>query len=375
MSTENQSSGQSWAGVLGAKEFLTEDGNVPISQATEDDPEVVLASDSTVDGDTQKEESVEQLSKDPEVAAQKAGDSKKAESTPKAPLDKESITVTDANGQKRKVEIDYSNKDSIKRAFAAASGMRKFQAERDQAFQARKATEEELGKLRNDWSSFEEAYQKGPEALHDTVYGQGSFNALIKAQVERTKFMERASPEEIEALKEREASAHTSRELDKIRKENSKFKEEVTKEREEAQTRALESRVHPAFEKYRFNGKLGNADDEQMFDEMLWNSTLNRLKPYEEKGLDLSPTLIEQEFRKVATAVRSRISAQADKKASQVVAQKKQEATENVQAQVKSGYSSDSNEVALKKAIQSGNTGDIFKNWNSFRGILGGSKK
>ena len=112
-----------------------------------------------------------------------------------------------------------------------------------------------------------------------------------------------------------------------------------------------------------------------MFDEMLWQTSLKKLEEYEQKGLDISPEVIDREFRAVSSALRRRINVQAEKRASKAVDQKKQEATENVQARVKSGYTGKSDEARLKQMISDGDTGSIFKNWSSFKNVLGGGRK
>ena len=161
-------------------------------------------------------------------------------------------------------------------------------------------------------------------------------------------------------------------ELERIRRENEEFKRSISQEREAAEVKALEGTVHPVFDRYRFADKLGDADTEAMFDELLWNNALKRLEPYEEKGIPLSADLVEKEFKAIAVALRKRINVQAEKKAAKAVEQKKQEATENAQAAIASGYrSSDINKQAMDLAKQ-GNIGALFKNWNKFKGSFGG---
>ena len=87
--------------------------------------------------------------------------------------------------------------------------------------------------------------------------------------------------------------------------------------------KVLESTVHPSFDRYRFADKLGDANTEAMFDEMLWNSALKRLEPYEEKGIPLTSDLVEKEFKAVSVALRKQINVQAEKKAAKAVAQRK----------------------------------------------------
>lgn len=288
----------------------------------------------------------------------------------KTSVNKEVITITDDKGR-RKVEVDLENKEEVRKYVQMAYGARKWQAERDQALQSRKQIESKLAEREKDWNALEQAFQQGPEHLFDVLSGKrGAFQEHTQKQLQRAEFLKHASPEEVESLKAREMSERQSRELDEIRKENAKFKKEISQERETAEMRSLESRVNPVFDKYRFSERLGNADDEHMFDEMLWNSALKRLEPYEEQGLDLSPELIEKEFRTVAQAIRRRIGAQAEKKVGRVVEQKKQEATENVQSRVMSGYKTSGNAKEARDLIQSGNLTGLLKGWGKYGNLF-----
>ena len=374
MSTDNSGaqSGNKWADAFGDSQLVADFG--PISSASEDDDSVVRADESTQDGIQLEGEGGDTLQDSPETA-ETGKATRKAEATQGTSGEKEVITVTDETGRKRKIEIDYSNREQIKKMAAAAAGMRKFQAERDREISSRKELETKLKERESDWGRLEEAFSKGHEHLIDTLSGrQGAWQEMVNKEIERREFLKNATPDELQTMRAQEQADLTRKELDKIRKENEEFRSKVQQEREEAELRSMESRVHPVFEKYRFADRLGSAQDEHLFDEMLWNSSLKRLEQYEERGLDLSPELVEREFKAVATALRNRIGVQAQKKASQVVAQKKQEAIENVQSKVKSSSGSSSDAEKLKQAIQSGDTGSIFKNWSTFSKVLGGKK-
>lgn len=325
--------------VLRAENSTVEDG-LPVS--SEDTSE-----DSTETSDTKAEAPSEQ----PKQATQKTSD-------------REVITVTDEKGRRRKVEIDWSNKEQIKKDLSLSYGARKWQAERDQAIARAKEQEKQIG----NYALLEKAWaERGYEGVVDLLAGkEGSYRDQIRKQMEREKFLADASPEEVKALQEREAAEKLRREYEREREENKKFREEMTRKAEEAELKSVESKIHPVFHKYRFADKLGDATDEHMFDEMLWNTTLKRLEPYEEEGLELTPELIEKEFAAVSRSIRKRIGLQAEKKAARTVEQKKQEATENVQAKVMSGYKSGTLAEEARKELNSGTSKGLFKNFNKF---------
>lgn len=352
----------SWQSALGGASATEE----ALSSTTEDPEDVVRAENSTVD-DQESEGKAEDTLKDLPLSSKEPASSK-----PKEVSAKEVITVTDDQGRRRKVEIDYSNREAIKQAHLQAAGMRKYQAERDQALQGLKSREGRLKELESNFSALDSAYQNGVEGLFDLLEGRrGAFKEHIAKAVDRSKFLESASPRELEEFNAREETEKLRRDHQKLMKDNEDFKKKISEERETTELKETQSRVYPSFNKHRFADKLGNPEDENMFDEMLWNTTLKRLEPYEKQGLDLSPELIDREFNSVASSIRARIRGLADKQVSKVVEQKKQEATENVQAKVKSGYTGKSDLDKIKDM----DTGSIFKNWGSISKILNPNKR
>lgn len=292
------------------------------------------------------------------------------------PGNKEVITITDDKG-KRKVEIDWENKDQLKKYVQMAHGARKWQAERDQAKQQVEAERSKSKELESNFEVMNRVWQeRGIEGLTDLLEGRpGAYKDMVKREFDKQKFLESASPEELQAFKQREDSQRTAKELDKIRKENEEFKKQITEKEERAELASLESRVHPSFDKHRFAGKLGDATDEHMFDEMLWTTALKRLEPYEAEGHEITPELVEREFRAVAGSLRKRIGLQAEKKASRVVEQKKQEATENVQAKLMSGYKQGGAANEARKMINDGNITGLLKGWGKYGSLFNGGKK
>lgn len=342
------------------------------SNETTDEGQFVEAMESTQDDLLPGNESAEGEDTPADSSTEEQASS---EAPKKTSANKEVVTITDEKG-KRRVEIDWNNKDQLRKYVQMAHGARKWQAERDQALSSTKQLQSQLSEIRGNWDTLEGVHQKqGIEGVIDLLQGQpGAYKAWVQKAVERQEFLRKASPEEVEALEARESSVKHQRELEQIRKENDKFRKEMAEEREATELRSLESKVHPAFDKYRFAEKLGDSNDEHMFDEMLWNSALKRLQPYEEKGLDISPELIEREFRAVSSALRKRIGLQAEKKASKVVEQKKQEATENVQAKVVSGYKTGGKSQEARDLIQNGNLTGLLKNWGTYGGLFQSKK-
>lgn len=360
-------------------QFLAGASSTP--EVSSGDPDDVVRADATPESEALEDYGTEAKSDDSTTEdllpgsddAQKA-DSKgkataKADSKPTTSGEKEVITITDDKGR-RQVEIDYGNKEAIKKAFQFQYGARKWQAERDKALETSKKVESELSQIKSDWSKLDEAFQQGPEKLIDTLMGQGSFQQIMQKHLEKQEFLKTASPREIEAYQAKEQAEAQRMESEKLRKEYDEFKKQITSEKETAEERALQSTINPVFDKYRFAEKLGNTEDETMFDQMLWTTALQRLEPYEEKGIPLTAELVDKEFRAVASSLRNRINVQAEKKATKVVEQKKREATENVQSKVVSGYTSGGAAKEARDLIQKGDLTSLIKGWGKYGSLF-----
>lgn len=332
------------------------------SNASDESDDVVTAESSIVDGEPSLSEDTPPDSSETSGQASPEANSK----TPVPPTgDKEVITVTDETGKRRRVEIDYSNKEATKKAHMLAAGARKWQADRDQALVSVKQKDTQLSEYKSNWDRLEGAYAQGKEQLFDLLEGRkGAFKEFIQSQVERNKFLERASPEELQALEARERADLRERELADLNRKFTELEKKTNAGREEAEMKELQSQVYPAFDKYRFAGKLGDEATEARIDKAVWNNTLEALMPYEEKGL-LTPEIIERSFRNESLTFRKLIGQQAEKKVQKVVEQKSKEATENVQSKIKSNYSTGSDANKARDLLKNGDTQSIFKNWST----------
>lgn len=289
---------------------------------------------------------------------------------------KEVLELTDENGRKRKVEVDYSDRASIKKFVEMAHGARKWQAEKDRAVSSEKAVREKYEKDRKILDALEKAYEEqGEEGVLDLIGGKpGASQTWIQQKIERAKFLESASPHEVAALEQRERLEKLERELARNKEESTKREQRIAADKESSQVMELQSRVNPIFEKYRFDGKLGDADDEALFDETLWNTAMARLKPYEEKGVEITRDLVNQAFRETADRLRKRIGVVADKKAAATVEKKKQDATEAAQTATSSSYARGGARSEGEGLLAKGDFGSLLRGWGKYGSSFGRKK-
>lgn len=279
--------------------------------------------------------------------------------------DVEYVAVTDHTGKRKKIKVDYSDKNKIRKAFEMAGGMRKFQAERDSIKKEFEEFKETAGQKASSFDKLEEIYQdEGFSGLVNFLEDDPqAFDRLVDEALE----LRNAGPEAI-AQHEQSLEAKRKSRAEQKRLAELESREKGLQEREEAMEEArLESQIHPAFDRYRFAGKLGDADQEYMLDEMVWNNALKKLEDYPE-DVPLTQALIDKEFRNVANKVRKLVNVQAKKQTKKIIKETKKEAAENVQAKALSGMGGGQQSLAQEAAdlIRNKKAGEILKNPGRF---------
>lgn len=300
----------------------------------------------------------------------------KTETTPTDASQKEMVQITDSKGRKTQLEIDFSNKDAIKKVYQDSSnfqnGFRKMQVERDQLKSQLDKHLNEVEPIRANFKMLDEAYQKsGVEGVVDLLESKsGGYKSWIDKQIERAEFRRNASPDELRALEQSDLANKYQREAEERTKEFADFKKSVEAERAVSEQAKLQSEVTPLFEKYRFAGKLGDEADEALFDKMLWKTAMDNLAEEYPEG-NVKPEAVEDEFRVVSATLRKRIQNQVEKTATKVVERQKQNALEKVQTQVKSEYTTpaDKDRLQRDKFLAEGDIGGLLKGWKKFSSI------
>lgn len=283
--------------------------------------------DSFLSGDEAsiKQESVSEDTESPSTLDEKVPNS----AARKPAADIEEIIITDDSG-KKKLKVDWSDRERLKKYVQEAAGMRKFQHERDQLTSKLKTIEPEYVDLKKSWSAVEEAFTKqGIKGLVNLLAGdQNGYEKHIQAEVARVKAREQASPSELERMDLQETLIAERREREQLQKRVEEDLKRSESAREEASLRSLESKVHPSFDRYRFAGKLGDEVIEARLDQAIWDQALKRLEEYPEH-IELTSNVIEKEFRDISSSFRKIITKQAEAKAQKVVTSKKIAAQEN----------------------------------------------
>jgi len=276
--------------------------------------------------------------------------------------DIEYIKVTDDEGRKKRFKVDFTDKDSIRKAFKQAAGMRKFQKERDTARTELTDIQSKYNELNEVYSNLDTAWKEGGVKAVVELLGQGSeaWKSAVDEELKQRDYLANLTPNEklqLEAEKEREKF---QRELERERKQREEFQTKIAEKEEQAALQSLESKLHPAFDRYRFAGKLGDEVIEHQFDEAVWNKVTQRLAEYPD-DMNLTQAIIDKEFRTVANNFRKMVSMQTEKKVQKTIEKKKSEASQRAQVAAKKGLKGNADTRKFVDDMKNGNNLDAFK--------------
>lgn len=345
-STQEEASEQSEQSVEVEQEEPSEEFDVDAALAAEDDQQEGVEPNQDVDA-SDLEDTLDQSEQG--AATSESGD----------------VEYIVAAGQK--IKIDYSDKDAIKDAHRKAAGMRKAFSKADKLQKEIVAERKAHSELKEVWNKLEAAYSEhGVGGVIETLTnGQETLDSFLEKEMQKRKFLDEATPEELEAYEARELANKKERENERLRKEWDEFRAKMEAKDEEAEVKSLESIMHPAFDQYSYTGKLEDPVAEQVMNETLWNNTIKRLDKYPD-NVELTPAIIRKEFRTVANTLNKVISKKAEKQANEITTERKRQAKEAAQLAITNRQSGNSKAKELAKKIRSGNVKDILFNWDEY---------
>jgi len=277
--------------------------------------------------------------------------------------DVEEIFVTDESGRK-KIKVDFSDREKMKRLVAKSYGADKFREERDRLKSQLEPIQAEHAELKKGWSELEGAFeQDGMRGIINLLMDDNQgYDKFIQTELAKVKRIEDASPEEKRQIELEERFERERKEREKLAKRlEDRDKQELTT-REQAQQAQLKSLVEPAFNRYRFAGKLGDASVEQAYDKAVWSQTLEQLEQLPDNQ-EMSAALVDATFRKVAASFQKAVAQQVESKTKQVINRKKMDAQEKATATVSKASRTNVRDADLEADLRSGSFGGAFKNF------------
>ncbi len=348
-------------------------GDEPASRVSDDNPKAWESTEDSPDelDDLFNTETDDQTKEDQSGEDEDTEESASQQDPAKIASDEEVITITDGTGKKQ-IRINYSDRAATKRAYELAHGSRKWQSERDRALAENKKLTETTQGDRKMVGALEKAWEEGGEAaVLDLIAGrQGAHNAWLDKELAKRELYKKGKPEEIAAYEKQERLEKIERDLARRDARDAEREKAMKADKEAADIARLEGTMHPIYEKYRFDGKLGNTEDEEFFDDILWNEAVKRLKPYEDQKVEITREMVNREFNAVAQQLRRRMNGQAEKKAKQAIEQVKETATQSAQASTMSAYKGNGAAKEANDLISSGNLKGLFNNWDKYSKVF-----
>lgn len=277
-----------------------------------------------------------------------------ASSKPKGTEDIEEIIFSDNEGRK-KVKVDFSNREQVKKYVEMGLGMRKFQAERDKLKGQVEPLTKELADLKSTWSALEDAYSKGGvEGLVNLLQGSpDAYKKHAESEYQRRRAKEDASPAELERMEREEELQRERADKQRLQAEYKQHLDKLKEKEERVEEESTKAVVYPAFNKYRFAGKLNDEALEARLDKAIWTQALSQLSEYSES--EITPSLIDKEFRETSAAFRKAVQKQTDTAVKKVMENKKAAAAENAANRASSGMRSNNENDSFKSEIKGGN--------------------
>lgn len=271
----------------------------------------------------------------------------------------EYLELTDDTGRKR-IKIDWNNRDAIKKAISMAAGARKWQAERDQLKSKLQEQETSAKDVQEAWSAVSNAYEsQGIEGLVDLLAAeQGAYQKWMQSQLQKELAKRDASPDELERIQLKERLDKMERERALESRKLKEREEAISKERAAAEEAQIQSIVNPAFDKVRFAGTLGNEQLEDRLDRTVWSEAIDILASIEEQQgrTAVTPAVTRKVFQEVAESLRGALQVKAREEAAAASDQRKAQAATRVAAKAQTVQGSRQTDAeSFKKNIADGN--------------------
>lgn len=262
---------------------------------------------------------------------------------------------------KAKPAAEKANSPEAERSKQFEKGMRKFQTERDQAVKELSAVKPELKALKDNWAALEGAFSSdGIAGVINLLAGKpDAYKAHIQSELDRANARASATPSQKAQMDYEDRIQAEQRARAKLEKEFKELNSTVAAKAEAAELSQVKSIVNPIYEKYRFTGKLGDAEAEYYQDKALWREAMENLDALPEE--QITRETIEAEFKKAADNARRVINRQADSKVKKTLEAKKVSAQDSAATRAMSGMQSSAATDDFRANIRSGNIADAFR--------------
>lgn len=241
-----------------------------------------------------------------------------------------------ANG--KNVRFNIADEEALKRTLPLAHGARQWQAERDSWKNKYNEVEKPYNDLKSNWDKLETAYkQDGIDGVLDILGGKQGYS---KEHWEK-KYQERLQYEKAPEHEQRRIEYEQRlADLERLSQRKTAEADALQKKFQERQEAELEAQViadlRPHYNKYRFDGKLGDAEMEKEYNGIVWDKTSEALAKLSQAGETLNASLIEMEFKKVHDRYAKVLRVNQEQAASKAIETTKKAAKQSLASSVRS---------------------------------------
>jgi len=306
----------------------------------------------TEDDDTSPSDAEESPDESEESAESEESEGSEEPQKKAASKDTEEIEITDDQGR-RKITIDYTNRDSIKRAYQQAAGARKLYAKYQDLKTKFNETSSAVNSLKEKSDLFDKLdslyTEGGYRAVVEKITGK-SFGEIVREYQAEQERIARMSPEDRLRYEREQLAAQNKQVIQQLQKEKEEALATLRAEKEAAAVERMQGIFDTVFDKYRFTGQVQDKALAFRLDKLLFNHVKSELADLEESGIALTQPVIDRVMKEAAEALSFTIEKKANAKATKHIAQAKKQATKAAQTailrsekQIRSGFDSDVN--------------------------------
>ena len=293
------------------------------------------------------------------------------------PGDIEKLTVKGANGPEE-IEINYSDREAIKKAYSMAHGARKWQSERDLAQKRLKEIEPDYTdavKTRDTIvDTFKETGLKG--LVNFLMQDAAAYQKMIDVEVDKAMLYKTASPD-VKAKIDAEARYEEMLQKMKFQEEkNAKDAQRIEQQRaaqiaeqQAVAEQSFNTMAATALRMHSFDGKLGDPELETRINDSVWSGVRKALSQLPD-DTDVTPQLLDSLVAKEAALFGKGLGKKVETEVKQKIETKKQDSATKLASAAQQGMGKSGVAEKFSDALDKGDTASAIKAW-----LSGGLKK
>lgn len=282
--------------------------------------------------------------------------------------DIEKLKVTGPNGPEE-IEIDFSNREELKRQISMAYGARKWQNERDLAQKKLKEMEPDYKDATETRDAIVGAFkQKGFKGLVNLLLqDETGYDKLLDMEVQKRQAYTTATPE-LKAKMDAEARYEELLRQMQFKEEQNKLEQEKLTERQQqiaAEKQAVAEQsfttmASTALQMNTFKGKLGDAELESRLDDSVWSSVRKALSQLPD-DMDITQELLNSMVSKEVALFNKGLGRKVEADVKQSVEKTKQASANKLATAAQQGMGKNGNADKFADSLNKGDTASAVR--------------